>query len=80
MQKNEKNLVAGIVIGAALTAVTIVFITGRVCKSITDMVLAPLQKEAHLFNMNEQEGKEEVIDSLIPDEDKHAPQQPAEEA
>lgn len=56
MEKNEKALLIGVVAGAAIATAVI---TGFVHKTLK-------AAEVHLFNMDNQEDKEELIDSLIP--------------
>lgn len=64
MSKNEKTLLGGILIGAALATTAICF----AMKKCTQLA------EAHLFNMENQEGAQEKIDELIPNEAPAAPE------
>lgn len=67
MQKSEKDLVLGIVIGATLATTAIVYTYKKISAIITESLLT-IANEPHLFDLNGQEGKEDLIDSLIPKE------------
>ena len=63
MKKNEKYLIGGILLGAALAMAAI----GYFAKKCTEVA------EAHLFNLENQADAEEKIDELIPREPSEEP-------
>lgn len=56
MQKNEKALITGVIIGASVVTAAVACIVHKTIKAA----------EIHLFKLEGQEDKEELIDSLIP--------------
>lgn len=72
MKNTGKALVAGIVIGAAIATTAIGHSIYKILQGAT----------VHLFDLSNQEGKEDLIDSLIPnnvpEEETVAPAEPAD--
>ena len=58
-KKSNSALLAGILIGAAVATAAIGYFVTKTYKTV----------QAHLFDLEKQEGKEEQIDSLIPNPD-----------